>query len=128
GRGRELGGVSGGIVGGDRDLSMEPTRPLVAGPTPTPAQLPADLGDFVGRQEVLAAVRHELTAARQAVTVVAVTGLGGVGKTSLAVHAGHAVRDQFPDGQPYLYLHGLSDQPGEPHDLLPGVLTTRGVP
>jgi len=116
------------ILEADPDLSIEPTRPLVAGPTPTPAQLPADLGDFVGRQEVLAAVRHELTAARQAVTVVAVTGLGGVGKTSLAVHAGHAVRDQFPDGQLYLDLHGLSDQPVEPNDLLRCVLTTLGIP
>src|SRR5262249_54682064 len=104
------------------------TGPLVAAPTAVPAQLPADLGDFVGRQEVLAAMRHELTSARQAVTVVAVTGLGGVGKTSLAVHACHAVRDQFPDGQLYLDLRGLSDQPAEPNRLLAGVLRTLGVP
>ena len=116
------------ILAADPELSIEPTRPLVAGPTPIPAQLPADLGDFVGRQECLAAMLHELTAARQAVTVVALTGLGGVGKTSLAVHAGHAVREQFPDGQLYLDLRGLSDQPAEASQLLSGVLTTLGVP
>jgi predicted ATPase len=40
------------------------------------------------------------------VVISAVAGSAGVGKTALAVHWGHRVRDAFPGGQLYVNLRG----------------------
>ncbi|WP_434440144.1 ATP-binding protein [Lentzea sp. E54] len=72
---------------------------------PAPCQLPADLPDFVGREEELA--RLALIDA----PVRAITGLPGVGKTALAVREAHRLRERFPDGQLYADLRGFSSGP-----------------
>ena len=64
-----------------------------------PRQIPADLPDFVGRDaeyELVAAAPGPATGA--APTIVVVSGPGGIGKTSLAVHAAHRLAHRFPDG------------------------------
>ena len=47
--------------------------------------------------------------------IAVVNGAGGLGKTTLAVHAAHQVREQFPDGQLYVDLLGATPaaRPGE---------------
>ncbi len=76
--------------------------------TQVPAQLPAVDGAFVGREDDLAElVRSCDPETAGASRIAAVVGIGGVGKTSLAVRAGHAVRDRFPDGQVYVNLRGF---------------------
>ncbi|MEV0530596.1 BTAD domain-containing putative transcriptional regulator [Kitasatospora sp. NPDC050463] len=107
-----------------------PTGPPAAGPDPVstlvPAQLPASTADFTGRQaeaEVLRAALRE----PGSVPVAAVAGMGGVGKTALAVHVAHSLAAEFPDGQLYLDLHGADGRPTRPEEALAVFLRSFGV-
>ncbi|RSD09203.1 AfsR/SARP family transcriptional regulator [Amycolatopsis eburnea] len=90
----------------------------------TPAQLPADVHGFVGRRDELAEL-DALLSAEAPVSVLA--GTAGVGKTAVAVHWAHRVRDRFPDGQLYVDLHGYGpDEPVSATDALAGFLRALG--
>ena len=115
------------ILAGDPTLfDLRPIR-TAGPPNPTgwltPRQLPADLPDFTGREAELGAITEALTRP-DAVPVVAIAGMGGVGKTALAVHAAHRVQAHFPDGQVFVQLDALSDQPADPHEILANLLRT----
>jgi DNA-binding SARP family transcriptional activator/tetratricopeptide (TPR) repeat protein len=105
------------------------------GPAPSilrPAQLPADIGDFTGRETPVAQLCDLLvgtgaTSNPSAVRIAVVNGAGGLGKTTLAVHAAHQVRDRFPDGQLYVDLLGASGQPADPGEVLARFLRDLGV-
>jgi tetratricopeptide (TPR) repeat protein/transcriptional regulator with XRE-family HTH domain len=71
----------------------------------TPRQLPPDLAHFTGRESDVKTMIEQL-GRTSAAAVSAIAGMGGVGKTALAVHVGHDVADQFPDGQLYVDLRG----------------------
>jgi tetratricopeptide (TPR) repeat protein len=88
-----------------------------------PSWLPPAVGDFSGRAEEVA----RLTAGLRAGGTWTITGPGGVGKTSLAVHCAHLVRDAFPDGQLYLNLRGGEQKPVEPAAALDRLLRGLGV-
>jgi tetratricopeptide (TPR) repeat protein len=62
--------------------------------------------------------------------VSAVAGLAGVGKTTLAVQAGHAALRSgwFRGGVLFLDLHGYDDNPVQPAQALDGLLRALGVP
>ena len=62
-----------------------------------------------------------------AVRIALVAGYGGLGKTSLAVHAAHQVSAQFPDGQLYVDLLGATAHPLQPADVLARFLRDLGV-
>ncbi|MFI2612896.1 BTAD domain-containing putative transcriptional regulator [Kitasatospora sp. NPDC018619] len=96
-------------------------------PRPTPAMLPPDLLDFTGRCGQLAALREVLAGGASASQAV-VTGMPGAGKTALAVHAAHACRAEFPDGQLYADLGGSTGEPVEPYTALGWFLNGLGVP
>ncbi|GAA3891148.1 BTAD domain-containing putative transcriptional regulator [Saccharothrix violaceirubra] len=92
-----------------------------------PSQLPADIGDFVGREQAVALIEALLRTA-QGVPVVTLAGPPGVGKTALAVHAAHKMRQYFPDGQLYVNLRGYAQvQPLSAVDVLPRFLRAQGV-
>ena len=59
--------------------------------------------------------------------VAAVIGAGGLGKTTLAVHAAHLLRPQYPDGQLYANLQGASRQPASAADVLARFLRDLGM-
>src|SRR5690606_12222570 len=61
--------------------------------------------------------------------IVSVQGTAGAGKTALAVHWAHRVRDRFPDGQLYLDLRGYGQgRPVEPAAALETLLRALGTP
>jgi tetratricopeptide (TPR) repeat protein/transcriptional regulator with XRE-family HTH domain len=102
-------------------------------PRQTPAQLPADVADFTGRHGELDQLDALLGAsatdtARSPMLISAVSGTAGVGKTALALHWAHRVRERFPDGQLYLNLRGYDpDRPVTAADALARLLGAMGV-
>ncbi|BDM74436.1 regulatory protein AfsR (plasmid) [Streptomyces nigrescens] len=96
-----------------------------------PAQSPPDIPDFTGRGEESRQVRDALAGAGRtdatAPVVCVIHGMGGVGKTALAVHSAHAVREQFPDGQLYVDLRGAGREPADPYEVQELFLRSLGV-
>ncbi|MGY0231889.1 AfsR/SARP family transcriptional regulator [Longispora urticae] len=99
-------------------------------PGERPAQLPTDLATFTGRSAELAHLLAPADPGAAGVTVVAVDGMAGVGKTALAVRAAHRVAGRFPDGQLFLDLHGFTEgiEAVAPGDALDRMLRALGVP
>jgi predicted ATPase/DNA-binding CsgD family transcriptional regulator len=77
--------------------------------------LPADLSRMVGRRAESATVKRLLSNSR----LVTLTGVGGVGKTRLAVHVARQVRAAFPDGVCMVTLADLATP-----ELLPTAVMT----
>ncbi|TWP52084.1 transcriptional regulator [Lentzea tibetensis] len=108
-------------------LSQEPVA-VQPKPTTTPAQLPADLARFTGRQEHLARLDDLVSARAGTVVITSIAGVAGVGKTALAVHWAHRARPLFPDGQLYVNLRGHDDAPPTtPADALAQFLRALGI-
>jgi DNA-binding SARP family transcriptional activator len=82
------------------DLPVRPRRPR-------PAQLPAPPRDFSGRTEELGEL-DDAVAGTGLVTISAIAGAAGVGKTALALQWAHLRRADFPDGQLYADLRGAA--------------------
>ncbi|MCE4945223.1 MULTISPECIES: AfsR/SARP family transcriptional regulator [Streptomyces] len=93
-----------------------------------PRQLPATVADFTGRAAFVTELSDQLATAEGSVMAVsAVAGIGGVGKTTLAVHVAHAAREHFPDGQLYVDLQGAGHNPAEPEAVLGAFLRALGA-
>ena len=111
----------------------DPAASVVAGQAaPPPAQLPADLAAFTGRSTELDQLTALLTSedCPSAVVITAIDGMAGIGKTALATHVAHRVRERFPSGQLFLDLHGHTEgiEPLDPGDALDRMLRALGVP
>jgi predicted ATPase len=72
-----------------------------------PANIPMQRTGFVGREKEVAAARELLL--RQDVSLVTVTGPGGIGKTRLAVEVASGLVDRFPNGIHFVPLSPLRD-------------------
>ncbi|MGV4985548.1 AfsR/SARP family transcriptional regulator [Streptomyces sp. NRAIS3] len=130
----------------------EPSSPAAEPSTAPvrPAQLPASVPDFTGRaafvdelSEVLSSASTAPESARptgsagsaqapdsaggRVMAVSALAGIGGVGKTTLAVHVAHRSRAAFPDGQLYVDLQGAGPRPAEPETVLGSFLRALGT-
>jgi tetratricopeptide (TPR) repeat protein len=105
-----------------------PALGTAAKEAPLLRQLPATLPDFVGRADELGRLRERPSEqSESAPDIRVVFGPGGVGKTSLVVHAVALDAGRFPDGQLYVDLQGQSLSPLRPEDVLGGWLRDLGV-
>ncbi|HEY0641015.1 MAG TPA: BTAD domain-containing putative transcriptional regulator, partial [Pseudonocardiaceae bacterium] len=72
---------------------------------PKPAALPMRLTGFLGREALAAGLcRSLVVGAERGAAVHGVSGMAGVGKSALALHVAHELREHFPDGQLYADL------------------------
>ncbi|WBP85399.1 AfsR/SARP family transcriptional regulator [Kitasatospora cathayae] len=129
--GAGLAAVHARILAADPSLLQPAAEVRQAEPAapPPPAQLPSTVSDFTGRDALLAALAEALRGGPTgpAVPVHVLCGIGGVGKTTLAVHAAHVARADFPDGQLFADLRGAGETPADPTVVLGDFLYALGV-
>jgi DNA-binding SARP family transcriptional activator/tetratricopeptide (TPR) repeat protein len=100
---------------------------------PVLALLPPDIADFTGREAQVEQVCAVLSGngepgpAPTALTVVAIAGMGGIGKTAFALHVAHRVAHRYPDGQLYVNLRSTAATPLDPADVLARLLRSMGI-
>ncbi|MFJ8313133.1 MULTISPECIES: BTAD domain-containing putative transcriptional regulator [unclassified Streptomyces] len=132
------------ILNADPALTVPPPTDTASGPRPSadsiramspgqmpwhliPRQIPFGATDFTGRHDEL----HQITTAlRQpgVMPVIALSGLGGTGKSELAIQAAHATCADFPDGQLYADLMGHTPSPTPAEEVLESFLHSLGLP
>ncbi len=115
--------ASGKDVDGAHDPQAEVPSRVVA----VPRQLPMDEPDLMGRAEQVEVACTRLTAQRRTPAVIVVTGPAGIGKTALAVHIAHLVREEYPDGQVFVELRGTDADPARPAEVLAQILRAFGT-
>ncbi|MEU7473149.1 tetratricopeptide repeat protein [Streptomyces sp. NPDC044984] len=97
------------------------------------AGLPPRPGGFTGRERETEDLLRELdpVGTQSAATLVAaVSGLGGIGKTALAVETAHLARERgwFPGGVLFIDLHGYDREPVTADRALQALLRALGTP
>jgi hypothetical protein len=91
-----------------------------------PAQLPRAPAYFVGRRTYVDELVTALTGQGAGVDVAVVSGATGVGKTALAVHVGHLVRDHFNDGHIFVSMRDASGRARGWRDVLTELMRGAG--
>ena len=93
-------------LGGSARVEFEAAARGHAGPgrargrgVPATRTLPRDIASFTGRQRELAGLAEAAAGAGGVVSIHAIGGMAGIGKTAFAVHAAHQLAGRFPGGQ-----------------------------
>ncbi|MFI6459686.1 tetratricopeptide repeat protein [Streptomyces sp. NPDC050538] len=135
--GEQYGGDHKDFRGGtfNGDFTVKKVEYHQHGPAPTALDaLPPKAAGFTGRGdqlgELLRAFDPAGGEAPGTVLVAAVSGLGGIGKTALAVEAAHAARENkwFPGGVLFVNLHGYDDDRLTAEQALATLLRALGTP
>ncbi|GAA1577292.1 BTAD domain-containing putative transcriptional regulator [Kribbella hippodromi] len=114
----------------EQDRELEAADPAPAA-RHVPAELPPLSTTFTGRRTEVKSITEYLTVPPTdgAVTVIAISGPGGVGKSALALQTAHPAAHAFPGGQLYVDLHGSTPgaEPSVPAAVLTRLLRSLGV-
>jgi DNA-binding SARP family transcriptional activator len=95
---------------------------------PAPAQLPAEIPDFVGRRTELDRFTRLLTGPDvQGLRVINVVGRPGIGKSAFVAKAARGVRECFPDGQLHVDLTTEDGTPVATRQVLCSMLKALGA-
>jgi len=89
-------------------------------------QVPPPCADFSGRRDERYEIGSRLQRGRGAV-IVGLRGLGGVGKTELALKIAEEIGSSFPDGQLFIDLQGASQCPLSAEEAMTGLLQPQAV-
>jgi tetratricopeptide (TPR) repeat protein/predicted ATPase len=85
-------------------------------------QLPAAIADFTGREEERRRLASLVRDESGKVGLSAVRGMGGIGKTTLAVQVAHDLKGSFPDAQLIIDLEGTSATPLTPAEVMARII------
>lgn len=88
-------------IGGDAIIQTASRLPI-------PNQIPPPPQDFTGRDEDILELLDNFD---RGATIIGMRGLGGIGKTTLALVLANKLKDRAPDGQLFLDLRGTSYRP-----------------
>src|SRR5215831_5433882 len=103
-----------GVAAIDRLLQRSHPSPL--------HQLPADVADFAGRGAQMERLLALLSAPGGRAAISAIDGMGGLGKTTLAVHVAHRLTGRYPDAQIVVHMAATSAAPLSPAQALTRVI------
>jgi len=93
----------------DSQAAPSPAPSLPPGLPSSLHQIPPPPQKFVGREEELSALMNKLD--KGIVTISGLRGMGGIGKTALALVLANKIKDRYPDAQIYFNLQGTSQKP-----------------
>ncbi|MFJ5129340.1 tetratricopeptide repeat protein [Streptomyces sp. NPDC088555] len=92
-----------------------------------PLQVPRDIPEFTGREEIFGKISVSLASHLETPAIWILSGMAGVGKTSIAIRAANRHSDRFPDGILYAKLAGAGSNPTDPNEVLVRFLKDLGV-
>ncbi len=92
-----------------------------------PLQIPRDIPEFTGREEIFGRISESLATHLETPAIWVLSGMAGVGKTSIAIRAANRHSDSFPDGILYAKLAGAGSNPTDPNEVLIRFLKDLGV-
>ena len=108
--GPDLRRIHAAVLRGTGRPAADRTEQPASTPPVCTSYLPAPLVDFVGRDAGIASALRAVDAAADdnRAALVVVDGMGGVGKTSFAIHLAHQLAPRYPDGQYFVDLQGFA--------------------
>lgn len=119
------------ILAGEASPGVAPVpRVTLTRPLTWASQLPHDVDDFTGRQEMIRSLTTVLARPANTGAVVGISGGAGTGKTALAVHVAHLLRHGFDGGQLLVRLCSPSGRPRHAAEVLTEIVSrlTLGTP